>query len=284
MNPRTERLSLYDQVSRACSRATTRAYSTSFSWSIRTLASDIRPGIYAIYGFVRLADEVVDSFQGHDRADLLARLKEDTVRALDDRISTNPILQAFQETYHRYGIDRRHVDEFLRSMEWDLHLTRYGREHFDEYIVGSAEVVGLMCLKVFVRGDQLEYERLERPAARLGAAFQKVNFLRDLGEDTGELGRSYFPDFDLATFGDADKRRIEDEIEADLAAAREGIRQLPRDARFSVFAAFTLYSRLLKRIRRLTSRDILSTRVRVPDIEKLVFLAGASLRHRFNLV
>lgn len=284
MNPRSNRLSLYDEVSLACSRATTRAYSTSFSWSIRMLAPDIRDDIYAIYGFVRLADEVVDSFHGHDRAGLLERLKEETARALDDRISTNPILQAFQATYHRYGIDRRHVDDFLRSMEWDLNHSRYDRDRFDTYIVGSAEAVGLMCLKVFVRGDNAEYDSLKDPATRLGAAFQKVNFLRDIREDTRELGRSYFPDFDPATFGDAEKRRIEDEIEADLVAAREGIKRLPRDARFAVYAAYTLYRRLLRRIRRLSSRAILESRVRVPDGEKLLLLLGASLRHRLNLL
>ena len=281
---RSDRLRLYNRVCRGSSRALTRAYSTSFSLSIGMLSRDIRDDIFAIYGFVRLADEVVDSFHGHDQADLLQRLRTDTNRALDERISTNPVLQAFQETVNRYGIDRDLVETFLRSMEWDLHRASYDRDSFDEYVVGSAEVVGLMCLRVFVRGDAARYDQLKSTAVRLGAAFQKVNFLRDLREDTVELGRIYFPGFDVATFDDAEKRRIEAEIEADLDAARPGIRGLPRDARLATYTAYALYRRLLHHIRRQSSRTLLKERVRVPAGEKLFVLAAATLRHRANLI
>lgn len=279
-----DRIALYNAVCLDCSRTTTRVYSTSFSLSIRTLGKDIRDDIYAIYGFVRFADEVVDSFQGFDQAGLLERLREDTFRAIDEGISTNPILQAFQTTFHRYGLDRRHVEQFLRSMEWDLDKTAYDRANYDAYIVGSAEVVGLMCLKVFVRGDEAEYDRLEGPAVRLGAAFQKVNFLRDLKEDVQELGRTYFPGLDAANFDDQAKALIEKEIESDLEEARRGIALLPRDARFGVFLAYTYYRQLLKRIKRLSSSRVLESRVRVPDGQKALLLASAYTRHRLNLL
>lgn len=283
MNRTETRLPLYDQVCITCSKATTRAYSTSFSLSIRTLAASIRNDIYAVYGFVRLADEIVDSFHDHDREVLLSRLRQDTFNALDEQISANPILHAFQKTYHRYGLERLHVEQFLQSMEWDLKRTKYDRDGFDTYIVGSAEVVGLMCLKVFVRGDETEYEKLKPPAIRLGAAFQKVNFLRDLREDYRELGRSYFPDLDMANFNDDMKRQIEKEIDEDFTAARVGIRQLPRDARFGVFLAYTYYRRLLLRIWKLSSREVMEARVSVPMPEKIFLMASAYARHRLNI-
>ncbi len=275
---------MYDRVSAACSRTTARTYSTSFSLGIRTLSPEIRNDIYAIYGFVRLADEVVDSFDGYDQSALLKRLKEDTFEALDDRISTNPILQAFQSTFHRYGLQRVHVEQFLQSMEWDLERTAYDRDGFDTYIVGSAEVVALMCLKVFVRGNQEEYDQLEQAAVRLGAAFQKVNFLRDLREDHQELGRSYFPDVDVTAFDDRTKKRIEAEIDSDLAAALKGIRRLPRDVRLGVFLAYTYYRRLLQQILRLPSHTILERRVRVSTLQKALLTVVAFARNRLNLV
>jgi phytoene/squalene synthetase len=284
MTTREQRLALYNAVCLDCARTTTKSYSTSFSLSIRTLGKDIRGDIYAIYGFVRFADEVVDSFHGHDQRALLERFKEDTFRALDERISTNPILQAFQNTYHKYGLERLHVEQFLRSMAWDLDKSAYDRENYDAYIVGSAEVVGLMCLKVFVRGDQAAYESLEAPAVRLGAAFQKVNFLRDFGEDVHELGRAYFPNLDVSSFDDKAKHAVEDEIQADLDAAVEGIRGLPRDARFGVLLAYTYYRQLLKRIRRVPSARIQTLRVRVPDSRKALLLASTWARHKLNLV
>lgn len=284
MSRSSDRLALFRQTSLATSRATTRVYSTSFSLSIRALAPEIRDAVYAVYGFVRLADEIVDSFQDFDQRTLFARLKRDTSLALEERISTNPILHAFQWAFHAYGIERKHVDQFLQSMEWDLDRTVYNRANYDAYIVGSAEVVGLMCLKVFVRGDQPEYNRLEPAAIKLGAAFQKVNFLRDLKEDYGALGRSYFPGVEMESFDDAAKRAIETEIERDLSEARQGIKELPRDARFGVYLAYTYYKKLLHRIKRVPSSRVMVTRVRVPDTQKALLMASAYLRHRLNAV
>lgn len=284
MSQSPDRLALFKEISLASSRVTTRKYSTSFSLSIRALAPDIRDAVYAVYGFVRLADEIVDSFHDYDQQTLFERLKRDTALALEERISTNPILHAFQWAYHTYGIDRKHVDQFLQSMGWDLDRTEYDRSGYDAYIVGSAEVVGLMCLKIFVRGDQAEYDRLEPAAIKLGAAFQKVNFLRDLKEDYQALGRTYFPGVEMDTFDDTAKRAIEDEIERDLKEARAGIAQLPRDARFGVFLAYTYYRKLLARIRKVPSSKVLTTRIRVPDTQKAFLMASAYLRHRLNVV
>lgn len=284
MSPSPDRMALFKKISLESSRVTTRTYSTSFSLSIRALGPDIRDAVYAVYGFVRLADEIVDSFHDFDQQTLFDRLKRDTSLALEERISTNPILHAFQWAFHAYGIDRKHVDQFLQSMEWDLDRTAYDRSDYDAYIVGSAEVVGLMCLKIFVRGDQDEYDRLEPAAIKLGAAFQKVNFLRDLKEDYEALGRTYFPGVDIESFDDTAKRAIEDEIESDLTEARAGIAELPRDARFGVYLAYTYYRKLLARIRKVPSSKVLATRIRVPDTQKALLMASAYMRHRLNVV
>jgi phytoene synthase len=284
MSQSPDRLALFKKISLESSRVTTRAYSTSFSLSSRSLGPDIRDAVYAVYGFVRLADEIVDSFHDFDQRTLFDRLKRDTALALEEGISTNPILHAFQWAYHAYGIDRRHVDQFMQSMEWDLDRTAYDRSDYDAYIVGSAEVVGLMCLKIFVRGDQAEYERLEPAAMKLGAAFQKVNFLRDLKEDHQALGRTYFPGVEIDSFDDAAKRAIEDEIERDLIEARAGIAELPLDARFGVYLAYTYYRKLLAKIRKVPSSRVLLTRVRVPDTQKAWLTASAYLRHRLNVL
>lgn len=277
-------LALYDRVCRDCSVRTTQAYSTSFSLGIRFLGPELREAIYAIYGFVRFADEIVDTFHGHDKAQLLARFKADTYEALEVRISMNPILHAFQRTYHAYGLEREHVDLFLRSMEWDLDRLRYDRADYDAYIVGSAEVVGLMCLKVFVHGDEAQYEKLLPAARRLGAAFQKINFLRDLQADYQEMGRAYFPGIDLSQFDEGTKREIEREIESDFAAALVGIQQLPRDSRLGVYVAYIYYTRLFKKIRALSSERILEARVRIPNAQKATLFVGSYLRHSFNLL
>ncbi|MDX1439821.1 MAG: phytoene/squalene synthase family protein [Rubricoccaceae bacterium] len=278
-----QRMALYNGIALDTSRATTRAYSTSFSISIRALSEDIRDDIHAIYGLVRFADEIVDSFFGYDQESLFQRFKAETFRALEEGISTNPVIHAFQQTYNKYEMPRELLEHFFRSMEWDLRRTEYTKASFDEYIVGSAEVVGLMCLKVFVRGDEAEYQRLKPSAIRLGAAFQKVNFLRDLREDIEELGRFYFPDLDFQHFDDVSKRRIEQDIEADFKAASAGIVELPRDARFAVHLAYTYYRLLLRRIMRLDSKTILESRVRVPDAQKLFLWATTYTRHRLNL-
>lgn len=277
-------LALYDRVCRDCSVRTTQAYSTSFSLGIRFLGPELREAIYAVYGFVRFADEIVDTFHDHDKAQLFARFKADTYEALDVRISMNPILHAFQRTYHTYGLEREHVDLFLRSMEWDLNRLRYDRADYDAYIVGSAEVVGLMCLKVFVHGDEAQYQRLLPAARRLGAAFQKINFLRDLQADFQEMGRAYFPGIDLSQFDERAKREIEAEIDADFQAALVGIQALPRDSRLGVYVAYIYYTRLFKKIRALSSERILQSRVRIPNAQKATLFVGSYLRHSLNLL
>ena len=263
---------------------TTQAYSTSFSLGIRFLGPELREAIYAIYGFVRFADEIVDTFHDHDKAHLFARFKADTYEALDVRISLNPILHAFQRTYHTYGLEREHVDLFLRSMEWDLNRLRYDRADYDAYIVGSAEVVGLMCLKVFVHGDEAQYQRLKPAAMKLGAAFQKVNFLRDLKDDHQSLGRTYFPGIDLGDWGEDTKRAIEDDIQADFDAALEGIRQLPKGARFGVYMAYIYYVNLFRKIKALPANRIMQERVRVRNRRKIALLTTSYLRHSFGML
>ena len=277
-------IQLYDKVCRACSVLTTKSYSTSFSMGIRFLGPTLRQPIYSIYGFVRFADEIVDTFHHADKAVLFERFKQDTENALSDKISLNPILHAFQGVYHAYNLDKEHVDLFLRSMEWDLHKLDYDRTGFEEYIVGSAEVVGLMCLKVFVNGDQAEYERLKPYAERLGAAFQKINFLRDMKADFAEMGRTYFPNLDMTTFNEETKARIEEEINADFQEAYKGIVQLPQTSRLGVYVAYIYYQRLFQKIRSLPSNRIMEERIRIPNTRKATLAVSSYLRHSFNLL
>lgn len=284
MDRRNDRLLIYHNMSQACSSGLTERYSTSFSKSIRALGKEIQPAIFAIYGFVRLADEVVDSFQGFDQVQLFNRLKEQTYQALDDGISTNPILHAFQSVVSQYGIDRTHIDLFLGSMERDLYQSEHDQSSYETYINGSAEVVGLMCLKVFVRGDESAFNQLIGPAKRLGSAFQKVNFLRDVQEDFESLGRTYFPNVDLAQLDSEGKRQIEADIKADLEAAYQGIIRLPFDTRFGVFLAYGLYQELLHKICKASSADIFHRRIRVSGFQKLLLWISCYTKHRFNLV
>ena len=277
-------IKLYNDVCRACSVLTTKAYSTSFSMGIRFLGPTLRQPIYSIYGFVRFADEIVDTFHHADKAVLFEKFKQDTENALNDKISLNPILHAFQEVYHAYNLDKEHVNLFLRSMEWDLHKLDYDRNGFEEYIVGSAEVVGLMCLKVFVNGDQAEYERLKPFAERLGAAFQKINFLRDMKADFAEMGRTYFPNVDMTTFNEDTKARIEEEISADFHEAYRGIVQLPQTSRLGVYVAYIYYQRLFQKIRSLPSNRIMEERIRIPNARKATLAVSSYLRHSFNLL
>ena len=270
---------LYDSTAVACSQRFTEAYSTSFAWGIRCLGRPLRGPIHAIYGFVRLADEVVDSFGDHDRATLLARLRKDTALAIAERISVNPVLHAFQAVVHRYGIGRELVDAFLDSMAMDLVPLTYQRAEHDRYIHGSAEVVGLMCLRVFCQGDGVRYTQLAPAAIRLGAAFQKVNFLRDLRADHELLGRSYFPGVAFHTFDDAAKRRIEQEVREDLTVAWEGIRRLPCEARFGVQVAYTYYRALFRKIERSSAARIRSERVRISNGNKLLLVVQCCFRY-----
>lgn len=275
---------IYDSVSLACSVKTTRAYSTSFSLGIRFLHQDIRNPIYAIYGFVRFADEIVDTFHDYDKKQLFERFREDTYLALEQRISLNPILNAFQDTYHRYNIDKSHVDTFLKSMEMDLYESEHDRESFETYVLGSAEVVGLMCLRVFTKGDDAMYQSLYPQARALGAAFQKINFLRDLHADFANLGRAYFPGLDVSNFDENTKRTIEAEIAADFAEAYKGILKLPKDARLGVYVAYVYYYRLFRKIQALPSNRVLEERIRINNQRKVALFIGSYFRHSLNLL
>lgn len=275
---------LFDSVSITCSRKTTHAYSTSFSMGIRTLGKDFRNPVYAIYGFVRFADEIVDTFHEYNKIDLFKRFREDTVRAIDEKISLNPILNSFQKVYHQFNFEWSLVDTFLKSMEMDLDKTEYDRNGYENYILGSAEVVGLMCLKVFTKGDKLEYDKLRPFAMRLGSAFQKINFLRDLKADFETLGRAYFPGIDLSTFDDSTKQKIEEEIAADFAEAYKGILLLPKDARFGVYVAYTYYIRLFQKIKSLPSNRIMEERIRIPNQRKFALILKSFVQHNLNLL
>ena len=271
-------LELYNDTCRKCSRLITHEYSTSFSLGIKSLHKSLHEPVYSIYGFVRLADEIVDTFHDYNRSDLFARFREDTYRAIDDRISSNPPLQSFQLVVNKYGIGRDLVDAFLRSMEMDLTMSDYNDDEYNEYIYGSAEVVGLMCLKVFCNGDQKAYEELRPYARRLGAAFQKINFLRDIESDFKERGRVYFPGVDFSTFTDQDKKMIEADISADFSEALTGIRKLDSRSRFGVYLAYVYYVGLFSKIKKAEPAMVLTKRFRVSDMGKIFLFMTAWIR------
>lgn len=275
---------LFDEVSLKASKITTRSYSTSFSLGTRFLGPSVRDAIYAIYGFVRFADEIVDTFHDYDKGRLLQKFKADTYEAIEDGISLNPILNSFQHAVRAYNIDRELIDTFLESMEMDLSKKDYSRQCYEQYILGSAEVVGLMCLKVFVQNDQVLYKKLEYSAMRLGAAFQKINFLRDLKADYQEMGRTYFPGLDISTFDEAEKKRIEKEIEADFAEGYAGILQLPKNARFGVYMAYVYFYQLFKKIERTSASQIMQARIRIPNKRKYALFVESYLKHSLNLI
>lgn len=275
---------LFDQVSVKCSKITTKTYSTSFSLGILCLAKELRDPIYSVYGFVRFADEIVDSFHDYDKSLLLQRFREETYRSIDDKISLNPILNSFQEVVHRYRIEAGLIDQFLRSMEMDLDRKNYDASRFQEYVLGSAEVVGLMCLRIFTQGDQTMYALLKPFAMALGSAFQKVNFLRDLNADYTWLGRSYFPDVDLSNFDDASKKKIEASIAHDFTQAYEGIKKLPRSSRFGVYVAYVYYLALFRKIRDTPSTLVMKSRIRVDTTQKATLLAYSFLKYRLNMI
>lgn len=274
----------FDNVAIRTSRMTTRAYSTSFSLGIWCLDKEFRDPIYAIYGFVRFADEIVDTFHGFDKATLLHRFTEDTWRAIDEKISLNPILHSFQQTVNNFQIDRVIIAQFLASMEMDLEKRTYDQAGFDKYVFGSAEAVGLMCLKVFSKGNAGEFERLKPDAMKLGSAFQKINFLRDLHADYNALGRSYFPDVQVDRFDEQSKKRIEADIYADFQQGFRGIRQLPRGARLGVYLAYLYYFALFRKISRLPSSAVLKSRVRVRNRHKLAILGYSFVKHQLNMI
>ncbi|MCS6934136.1 MAG: phytoene/squalene synthase family protein [Chitinophagales bacterium] len=274
--------SLYEKTAGLCSKIITREYSTSFSLGIQTLHKKFHEPIYAIYGMVRYADEIVDTFHDYNKKQLLEKFKRDTFEAIAERISLNPVLHSFQRAVHTYGIPLHLVEAFFKSMEMDLYETAYGEAGYQEYIYGSAEVVGLMCLKVFTEGDEVLYERLQKPARALGAAFQKVNFLRDMKSDYHERGRVYFPGIDFTNFREESKRKIEAEIENDFAEAYRGIMQLPISARAGVLLAYRYYLRLFERIKRVPVNRMMEERIRVPDYEKLTLLAGTMVQQQVS--
>jgi len=275
---------LFDMISKKSSKMTTVMYSTSFSMGIRFFSKRFHDPIYAIYGFVRFADEIVDTFHDFDKEKLLANFKRDTYTAIEDKISLNPILNNFQWAVNKYKIERELIDTFLRSMEMDLYKEDYDRKGYEEYILGSAEVVGLMCLRVFCEGDETMYDELKPPAMRLGAAFQKINFLRDLSHDYNGLGRSYFPGIDISQFDEETKRKIETEIDADFQAGLEGIRKLPDGARFGVYVAHIYFYGLFKKIRKYPAERLLRERVRIPNRTKYTMLFSAYIKDKLNRI
>ncbi|MBL7933540.1 MAG: phytoene/squalene synthase family protein [Bacteroidia bacterium] len=275
---------LFDDVSFATSKLTTRSYSTSFSLGIYCLSKLIHRPIYNIYGFVRFADEIVDSFHGYDKATLLKEFREETYKAIDRGISLNPILNSFQEVVNHYKIDRELIDCFLDSMEMDLDQQSHSEESYKTYILGSAEVVGLMCLKVFTNGDEKEYEKLKPAAMKLGSAFQKINFLRDIRDDYKTLGRTYFPGVNIARLSQEDKMAIERDIEADFKEALEGIRKLPATSRFGVYVAYVYYYALFTKIKGVPSRRIMMERIRIPNYQKLGLLARSYFKHSLRML
>jgi len=277
-------MNLFHEVSQDCSRITTEKYSTSFFSAIKLLHKDFRAPICNIYGFVRFADEIVDSFHEHPKADLLAEFKKSMYDAIEKKISLNPILNSFQITVNEYQIDHHLIDAFLYSMELDLEKREYDKLGYDEYIYGSAEVVGLMCLHVFCTGHKEEYETLKPYARSLGAAFQKVNFLRDLRADFEGLDRVYFPGCNFNNFTEKDKLEIERDIQNDFDHAFEGIQKLPIKARFGVYVAFKYYLSLFKKIKKIQSQKIMQQRIRIPDYGKFFILAKAGIRSQMNML
>jgi len=275
---------LFDSVSIRTSRMTTKAYSTSFSLGILGLDKKYHDPIYAIYGFVRFADEIVDTFEDYPQKELLERFWKDTYLALDEKISLNPILNSFQQVVNAFDIDRDLIETFLKSMEMDLYKNDYDEEGYKAYILGSAEVVGLMCLKVFVDGDEKRYQELKKPAMQLGSAFQKINFLRDLHADYHALGRTYFPGVDLNEFNERVKAEIEADIDIDFKAGYEGIKQLPKGARFGVYIAYVYYYSLFKKICNTHADIILNERVRISNKRKYGLFLSSYVRHTINWI
>ena len=275
-------ISLFHKVSHQCSKVTTEGYSTSFSSAIRMLHTDLRMPVYDIYGFVRFADEIVDTFHDYDKEMLLAEFKKETYDAIKRGISLNPILHSFQITVNKYNIDKGLIEAFFNSMEMDLSDKQYDAECYSTYIYGSAEVVGLMCLYVFCNGNKEEYEKLKPAAQSLGAAFQKINFLRDLKADNEQLNRTYFPGVNFKNFTALDKQMIEEDIASDLEKAYEGILLLPAKARFGVYVAYKYYRTLFKKIQSAQPQLLLQNRVRISNTFKAVILVKAGLRSSFN--
>ena len=276
---------IFDEVSYSCSEKVTKTYSTSFSLATRLLSKNIRRDIYNIYGFVRFADEIVDSFHDYDKKELFKDFSIDLSKALKNKIHLNPILNSFQHTFHKYDIDISLVNAFMKSMKMDLSKKKYSTvKEFKEYIYGSADVVGLMCLKVFVQGNKKLYLSLKENAMSLGSAFQKVNFLRDLKADKEDLNRSYFPNTSFKNLDEKDKGFIISDIENDFSKGLEGIKNLPIEAKFGVFMAYRYYNQLLKKLKKTPATEIINRRIRVPNLKKLELLTRSYVKYQLNLL
>lgn len=276
--------SLFDDLSAQCSKKTTQQYSTSFSLGIKLLDKSLHRSIYGIYGFVRFADEIVDSFHGYNKETLLDEFRNDTYKAIDAGISLNPILNEFQKVVNEYNIDHKWINTFLKSMEMDLNEKYHDVLSYQDYILGSAEVVGLMCLHVFVEGDNLRFEDLKPYAMSLGAAFQKVNFLRDLKADYEALGRTYFPGVDMKSFTTEHKHQIEKDISDDFAMAIIGIKKLPRKSRKGVYLAYVYYLQLFRKIKQTPVEKIMESRIRIPNVSKVGLMFQSIVQHKLNLL
>ncbi|TVR41080.1 MAG: phytoene/squalene synthase family protein [Bacteroidia bacterium] len=277
-------MDLYTSNALECGEITTKNYSTSFSMGVRILDKKYRPAIYAIYGFVRFADEIVDTFHDQDKAALLKDFKQQTYEAIENKMSTNPILHGFQWVVNTYSIDIKLIDAFLHSMEMDLHKKEFSLEDYQEYIYGSAEVVGLMCLRVFYEDREEEYEALLPAARKLGEAFQKVNFLRDIRSDLHDRGRVYFPEVDIDNFTAQDKSKIEQEIWEDFQDAFPGVKSLNKEVRLGVYLAYRYYLELLKKIQSVTPGEVQKTRFRVSNTSKFILLVKCYLRNKFGWI
>ena len=275
---------LFDDVSAQCSKLTTKAYSTSFSLGIYFLNEKLHNPIYSIYGFVRFSDEIVDSFEGYDKKYLLEKFKAETYEAIESKISLNPILNSFQRVVNEYNISLDLIETFLKSMEMDLEKRTYSTDEYNQYILGSAEVVGLMCLHVFTEGSKEFFEELKPYAMRLGAAFQKINFLRDMKADFKELGRTYFPNIDMTNFSDEVKKTIEEEIEEDFKIALIGITKLPSSSKGGVYLAFVYYKKLFIKIKKIPAERILQERIRISNVKKMTLMVNSMLQYKMNLL
>lgn len=278
------KLTLYDTIALRCSKEVTTGYSTSFSLGIRTLSASHRPAIYAIYGFVRLADEIVDTFFERKQREMLGKFRQDTAEAIEDGVSSNPVLHSFQWAVNTYNIDREFIDAFLYSMEMDLEQKRHDEKSYEQYIYGSAEAVGLMCLRVFCHDEPHRFAELREPARKLGSAFQKVNFLRDIGSDYTDRGRVYFPGVDFSNFTSTDKKLIEDDIASEFSAALVGIRGLDRGSRRGVYLAYSYYLALFSKIRKTPPEAVAGQRFRISDGRKMFLLLKVILKSMTGLI
>jgi len=270
---------IFDKVSHNCSEITTKAYSTSFSLGIKVLDKRLHNPIYGIYGFVRFADEIVDSFHNYNKKELFKKYKSDTYLGINNKISLNPIINSFQEVVNKFKIDHSLIDSFLISMEMDLEDQNYDEKTYKKYILGSAEVVGLMCLTIFVNGDQNKYKKLKPYAMKLGSAFQKINFLRDVNDDYKTLGRTYFPEVNMENFSKSDKLKIENEIENEFIEGLKGIRMLPNTAKGGVYLAYKYYYNLFKKIKKIPAQQILEKRTRISNFRKFTLLVSSMIKY-----